>query len=90
MQENYIADWLLIASGAKEKVDAIALERHLTREEKLNLLIEENVRLQIKHLEQFALIKSLARKGEAPAIHGWVYSVETGEIKTLVEGKRST
>ncbi len=89
VQENYIADWLLIASGAKEKVDALARERHLTREQKLNLLIEENVRLQIKHLEQFALIKNLLRKGEAPAIHGWVYSVETGKIKTIVEGKRT-
>lgn len=85
VEENYIADWLLIASGAKKNVDQMARERNLTREEKLNLLIEENVRLQIKHLEQFALIKNLARKGDAPAIHGWVYSVETGMIKTLVD-----
>lgn len=90
VEENYIADWLLIASGAKEKVDEIARERNLTRDEKLNLLIEENVRLQIKHLEQFALVKNLARKGQAPAIHGWVYSVETGAIKPLVEGRRTS
>jgi carbonic anhydrase len=83
LQENYIADWLLIASGAKEEVERIAKERNLTREEKLNLLVEENVRLQIKHLQQFALIRNLYRKGDAPRIHGWVYMVETGLIKLL-------
>jgi carbonic anhydrase len=27
VEENYIADWLLISGGAKEKVDRIAMER---------------------------------------------------------------
>jgi len=88
VEENYIADWLLIAMGAKEKVDRIARESKLTREEKLNLLMEENVLLQIKHLEHFALIRNLKRKGAAPNIHGWVYSVETGTLKTLVDGRK--
>jgi hypothetical protein len=38
------------ASGAKDKVDRLAGERNLPREEKRNLLVEENVRQQIKHL----------------------------------------
>jgi len=88
VEENYIADWLLIASGAKDKVDRLASERNLSREEKLNLLVEENVRLQIKHLQQFALVRNLQRKGQAPRIHGWVYSVETGAIKTLIDGRQ--
>jgi carbonic anhydrase len=86
--ENYIADWLLIASGAKEKVDRMAKDKALTREEKLNLLVEENVRLQIKHLRQFALVKNLERKGERVRTHAWVYAVETGTNKTLTDGDR--
>jgi carbonic anhydrase len=88
VEENYIADWLLIGTGAKEKVDQIAKDRSMSRAEKLNLLAEENVRLQIKHLQHFALIRNLRRKGLAPRIHGWIYSVETGAIKTLIDGRQ--
>jgi carbonic anhydrase len=88
VEENYIADWLLIAGGAKEKVDRIAKEKNLAREELLSLLVKENVRLQIKHLQQFALIKNLRRKGKAPHIHGWVYDVDSGKIKVVVDGRK--
>src|SRR5262245_4014064 len=57
LESHYISDWLLIGTGAKEKVDRLAKERHLTRQEKLNLLVEENVRLQLKHLKNLSLIK---------------------------------
>lgn len=87
VKENYIADWLLIASGAKEKVDQIAQEQHLSRQEKLDLLAEENVKLQIKHLKNISLIKNLHKEGAVPYIHGWVYSVETGKIKILIDGR---
>ena len=87
VEENYIADWLLIAGGAKEKVDREAEKKGLTREQKLALLVEENVRLQIKHLEHFALIKNMRRKGPLPRIHGWVYDIDIGQINVLVDGR---
>jgi carbonic anhydrase len=87
VDENYIADWLLIASGAKDAVERVEKERALSREEKLRLLAEENVKLQIKHLRSFALIKNLERRGQAPRLHGWMYSFDTGEIKVLVDGR---
>ena len=90
VEENYIADWLLIAGGAKEAVDRVARERGLSREETLNLLVEENVRLQIKHLKNFALIRNLHRKSEVPHIHGWVYDVDSGQIRVLVDGRQGT
>src|SRR5208337_4696386 len=86
VEENYIADWLLIASGAKAKVDRLALERNLTREQKLDLLVEENVRLQIQHLKMFALIKNPHKKSALPRIHGWVYNVDTGKIRVVEDG----
>jgi carbonic anhydrase len=87
VEENYIADWLLIASGAKDAVERIEKERELSRTEKLRLLAEENVKLQIKHLRSFALIKNLDKRGKAPRLHGWMYSFDTGEIKVLIDGR---
>lgn len=87
VEENYIADWLLIASGAKEKTDKIAAEKGLSHEEKIAVLTEENVKLQIKHLQNISLIKNMHKVGRTPRIHGWVYSVETGAIKVLVDGR---
>lgn len=87
VHENYIADWLCIATGAKEAADRIAKERKLSREEKLAVLTEENVKLQIKHLKNLALIRNMHAKGEIPRIHGWLYRVETGTVDVLVDGR---
>lgn len=89
VRENYIADWLCIATGAKEVADRIALERGLSREEKLAVLTEENVKLQIKHLENLALIRNRRARGSLPRIHGWLYRVETGAIEVLVDGRNA-
>ena len=90
VHENYIADWLCIASGAKVAADRIASERHLSRDEKLEVLTAENVKLQIKHLKNLALIKNQHAKGKLPRIHGWLYRVESGAIEILVDGRDDT
>jgi len=87
VHENYIADWLCIATGAKEATNRIAKERKLSREEKLAVLTEENVKLQIKHLRNLALIRNMHAKGLLPRIHGWLYRVETGKVDVLVDGR---
>lgn len=87
--ENYISDWLLISSGAKEIADRIAIEKSLTREQKLELLTRENIRLQIKHLQNISFIKRRRANGGLPRVHGWVYSVDTGRIEVLVDGNKA-
>ncbi|QGM98145.1 carbonic anhydrase [Methylocystis parvus] len=87
VHENYIADWLCIASGAKERADKIAKEQKLSREQKLEVLTAENVKLQIKHLRSLALIRNMHAAGPLPRIHGWLYRVETGKIDVLVDGR---
>jgi carbonic anhydrase len=88
VHENYIADWLCIATGAKEAADRVARERKLSREEKLEILTAENVKLQIKHLQNLALIRNMHAKGSLPRIHGWLYRVESGTIEVLVDGRK--
>ena len=88
INDNYIADWLLISSGAKEKADAVAAKKKLTRKEKLNLLTEENVKLQIKHLQNLSPVKNSQKSSGLPRLHGWIYSLESGKIKVVVDGMK--
>ena len=90
IEDTYIADWLLIANGAIERVRKIAEIENLSKQEHLNLLAEENVKLQIKHLRAISLVRNMHKKGEIPRIHGWIYSVETGLINVLVNGNADT
>lgn len=85
VKENYIADWLLIASGAKEKADRLAEEQKLNREQKLELLTKENIKLQIKHLHNISFIKNRRAGSGLPRIHGWLYAVDTGRIEVLTD-----
>ncbi|MFM8536496.1 MAG: carbonic anhydrase [Planctomycetaceae bacterium] len=89
VHENYIADWLCISTGAKEAADRIAAGRNLTRDEKLAILTAENVKLQIKHLRNLALIRNRHEHGTLPRIHGWLYRVENGQIEVLVDGREA-
>jgi len=89
VHENYIADCLCIASGAKAKADQIARERKLNREQKLEVLTEENVKLQIKHLKSLCIIRNMIAKGPLPRIHGWLYRVEEGRVDVLVDGRNA-
>ena len=89
VHENYIADWLCIASGAKARADEIARERGLSREQKLEVLTEENVKLQIQHLKSLCIIRNMIAKGPLPRIHGWLYRVEEGRVDVLVDGRNA-
>jgi carbonic anhydrase len=74
--------------GTMFVTDRIAAERNLSREEKLEVLTAENVKLQIKHLKNIALIKNQHAKGKIPRIHGGLYRVESGTIDVLVDGRK--
>jgi carbonic anhydrase len=88
---GYIGDWLYIAEGARRAVEArLAAEgREVARDEFLRLVVEENVRLQIGHLQRLSpLRESWARTPGSPRLHGWVYDMATGLIKVVVDGGR--
>ena len=70
--------------------DRVAAERGLNREQKLELLTEENVKLQIKHPRNLAVIENQHAKGNLPRIHGWLHRVETGTVDVLVDGRTPT
>jgi carbonic anhydrase len=86
--DGYIADWLMITTWARRWVDERLQQegKTLPRGEYLRLVVEENVRLQVKHLCHLGPIRRrwLATPG-IPRIHGWVYDLATGLLKTVME-----
>jgi carbonic anhydrase len=82
--DRYIPIWLNNASKAKERVDGKLRGLHLdcSREQRMQLIVEENVRLQLEHLLEYPFVSTAIRE-EKLTVHGWVYDMETGTIKVL-------
>jgi carbonic anhydrase len=89
---GYIGDWLMITGWAKRWVDErLAREkRTVEREEYLRLVVDENVRLQIKHLAHLSMVRQCWEKTPGvPRLHGWVYDMATGLINIVIDGRAS-
>jgi carbonic anhydrase len=86
--DGYIADWLMITTWAKRWVDErlAAAGKTLPQAEYLKQVVEENVRLQVKHLCHLGTVRrSWLRTPGVPRIHGWVYDIATGLVKKVME-----
>jgi carbonic anhydrase len=83
-EDKYIPVWLINAYKAKERVDdkVAALHIELSEEKRKELIVEENVRLQLEHLQEYPFIRN-AMRDKKVNIHGWVYDMSTGAIKVL-------
>jgi carbonic anhydrase len=88
LPDGYVADWLMITTRAKHYVDKRLAEQGTTlpHDEYLRCVVEENVRLQVKHLSHLAVVrKSWANRTGVPRLHGWVYDIATGLIHVVAE-----
>jgi len=84
-EDKYIPIWLINSYAARERVDEKirALRIELEPEKRMKLIVEENVRLQLEHVNEYPFVKRALREKKLK-LHGWVYDMETGEIKILV------
>lgn len=82
--DKYIPVWLINAYKAKELVDQklSALHIEISPEKRMQLIVEENVRLQLEHLQEYPFVRK-AMGDKKLNIHGWVYDMATGEIKIV-------
>lgn len=82
--DKYIPIWLNNAYKAKERVDEKinALHIDMPHEQRMNLIVEENVRLQLEHLQEYPFVRK-AMTDKKLKIHGWVYDMSSGEIKVV-------
>lgn len=85
LDDDYIANWLHIASRAVERARKAGPFGRGRRghEAFLRRVVEENVRLQISHLTTFALLRRKHREGDTPRVHGCVYDLKTGTLRFL-------
>lgn len=83
-EDRYIPIWLNNAYKAKERVDDKLLELYFSipPEQRMNLIVEENVRLQLEHLQEYPFVRTAMNKGRL-AVHGWVYDMTSGDIKVV-------
>lgn len=84
IDDRYIPIWLNNAYKAKEKVDEkiLSLRIKLSQEQRMQLIVEENVRLQLEHLREYPFVRA-AMQEKKLSIHGWVYDMSNGEIKVI-------
>jgi carbonic anhydrase len=82
--DRYIPIWLNNAYKARERVDDKLLELHfqIPEEQRMNLIVEENVRLQLEHLQEYPFVRH-AMRDHALSLHGWVYDMSNGGIKVV-------
>ena len=84
LEDKYIPIWLINAYKAKDRVDEKikALHIDLEPEKRMHLIVEENVRLQLEHLQEYPFIRR-AMQDKKLNIHGWVYDMMSGAIKVM-------
>src|SRR4030095_3062728 len=68
-----------------EELDAITDE-----EQRSNRLVELNVVEQVYNLAKTTIIQRCWKKEQRPHLHGWVYGLKAGIIKTVYEMKAGT
>lgn len=72
-----VSNWLGHAEATRRIVQDNY--KHLDEEHRLNVSIQENVLLQLKHLETHPAVAAGLSSGQL-SIHGWVYKIETGQV----------
>ena len=77
-----VASWLRNAEAARSVLAATRPE--LEGPAKVQALVEQNVRTQLAHLGTHPAVAARLATGKL-ALHGWIYSIETGSI-VIIEG----
>ncbi|MEZ5999288.1 carbonic anhydrase [Hyphomonas sp.] len=81
----HVAKWLGYSKAAVDVVDSIA-EDDASPEDRMKMLIEQNVLLQLQHLRTHPAVAAALAKGETE-LHGWVYDIKTGEVEAWDEAE---
>ncbi|WP_084397936.1 carbonic anhydrase [Henriciella aquimarina] len=81
----HVAKWLGYSQAAVDIVDELAPDG--TAEERMKLLIEQNVLLQLQHLRTHPSVARRIARGDVD-LHGWVYDIKTGGVDAYDEARQ--
>ena len=77
--DGWLAHIKKVYLANKAEVDACR-----SQQEKINLMVELNVKQQIMNLMQTESISKAWKTSQSPELHGWVYGLSTGLITEVV------
>ena len=84
-----VDDWLSTARCVMHD-HADEIDAQPDREQKVNRLVEVNVRDQLVRLARTETIQGAFARGQQVLLHGWVYDIRDGLIKPMMEIDAST
>jgi carbonic anhydrase len=78
----HVKEWLGYSKAAVDVVSVIAPDAD--DQERMRLLLEQNVILQLQHLRTHPSVAARLAKGDLK-LHGWVYDIKTGGVNAYDE-----
>lgn len=78
----HIREWLGFSQAAVDIVRELGAD--LSDEEKMEMLLRQNVTLQIQHLKTHPTVATRLARGDLQ-VHGWVYDIKTGDVEAYDE-----
>lgn len=79
----HVKEWLSYSKAAVDVVKEIA-PNDASDSDRMKLLLEQNVVLQIQHLKTHPSVAARLAKGDLK-LHGWVYDIKTGGVEAYEE-----
>jgi carbonic anhydrase len=76
----HVKEWLSYSKAAVDVVREIAPDA--SEEQKMKILLEQNVILQLQHLRTHPSVAARLAKGDL-VLHGWVYDIKTGGVNAF-------
>ena len=81
----HVKEWLGFSKAAVAVVEHMSPE---SEEQRMQMLLEQNVKLQLQHLKTHPAVAARLAKGDLE-LHGWVYDIKTGDVKAFNEASNS-
>jgi carbonic anhydrase len=82
----HVKQWLSYSHAAVAIVDELGSD--MGEEERMKLLLEQNVVLQLQHLKTHPSVAARLARGDLQ-LHGWVYDIKTGGVNAYDEQSNS-
>jgi len=80
----HVKEWLGFSRAAVDEVNAIG--KGMSEKERMNLLLEKNVILQLQHLKTHPSVAAKLASGDLQ-LHGWVYDIKIGDVRAYDESQ---
>lgn len=81
----HVKRWLGYSIAAVSIVNELG--KDLSAEDRMAMLIEQNVLLQLQHLRTHPSVAAALAKGELE-LHGWVYDIRSGGVRAFDEAQK--